>query len=246
MHNLDRTNLEALTGEGEFGHEGEFGEAFEGEGLGEAFEGEGNGEAFEGEAFEGEGEGPFSENELMELASELLTISSEQELNHFLGGLVKRAWGGLKRAAASPLGRMVVSGLKSVASKALPMAGAALGNMVLPGVGGVIGSKLASGAGKLFGLELEGLSSEDREFEAAKQFVNFAGTTARQAAQLASTGSPQAVARTAMVRAARAHAPGLVPALVGGARAMTTAAGLPRQRSGRWFRRGNAIVLVGA
>jgi len=35
--------------------------------------------------------------------------------------------------------------------------------------------------GKALGLELEGLSLEDREFEGAKQFVKFAGETVKSA-----------------------------------------------------------------
>jgi hypothetical protein len=65
--------------------------------------------------------------------------------------------------------------LKSVAKTALPMAGGALDNLVLPGVGGATGGKLASAAGSMFGLELEGLSQDDREFEVAKQYVRLAG-----------------------------------------------------------------------
>jgi hypothetical protein len=256
MHNLDRTTLEMENfgemHEAGLGHEHEH-EAFEFNG--ESFENEGLGEAFSGEAFAGEfesyealgAESPFSEAEVMELAAELLTISNEQELNHFLGGLVKRAWSGIRKVAASPLGKMVAGGLKSIARQALPMAGAALGNMVLPGVGGAIGSKLASGAGKLFGLELEGLSAEDREFEAAKQFVNLAGTAARSAAQMAQSGPPQTVARNALIQAARTYAPGLVPTLVGGPRAVPgNSLARGRARSGRWYRRGGNIIIVGA
>lgn len=53
-------------------------------------------EAFEaGQEFE-QGEGVFSETEEMELAAELLEVANEQELEQFLGDLVKRP--------AAPLG----------------------------------------------------------------------------------------------------------------------------------------------
>jgi hypothetical protein len=224
MHNLDRTALEL-----EFA-----GETFE-----TSFEGEGE--------FEAEGETPFSEAEAMELAGELLSVSSEQELNHFLGGLMKKAWRGVKKAAASPVGQMVAGGLKSIAKKALPMVGAAVGNMVAPGVGGMVGSKLASAAGNAFGLELEGLSAEDREFEVAKQFVQLAGEAAQNAANAAAGAPPAEAAKTAIVDAARKFAPGLVPALskvgTGASSALAQGNGAAQ---GRWFRRGNTIVLVGA
>ncbi len=219
MHNLDRTALELA------------GEMFE-------FEGEGEGE------YEGGGR-PFSDAEAMELAAELLSVSSEQELDLFLGDLVKKAWSGIKKAASSPIGKVVVGGLRSIAKKALPMAGAALGNMIAPGVGGAIGSKLATAAGDAFGLELEGLSAEDREFEIAKQFVQLAGQAAQNAAQAPAGGSPVAIAKTAITDAAKKFAPGLVPALdrVGGAKAPSAAGGAT---SGRWIARGHNIILINA
>ena len=90
------------------------------------------------------------------------------------------------------------------------MAGSALGNMILPGVGGMIGGKLASAAGGLFGLELEGLSPQDQEFEVARSFVRFAGAAAKQAAQAPPSVAPQQAARQAVVDAAKKFAPGFV------------------------------------
>lgn len=284
MHNLDRTTLEhegnefeAHEHEGhEFEHEGhEFeGHEFEHEGHeleGEQFLGNVVGGLFgeqEGEfEFEQEGhefeqemaaESPFHEHEAMELAAELLTVQSEQELNHFFGGLIKKAWGAAKKFGSSNLGKSLLGGLKGLAKKALPQLGAAVGNWVAPGVGGQIGSKLASGAGRMLGLELEGLSAEDREFEVAKQLVNLAGAAARAAVQNPACGAPPIAARNALVQAAKVYAPGVVPALArsvripapvaGGARPAAVAGARPRVRGsqGRWFRRGNAIVLVGA
>ena len=49
------------------------------------------------------------------------------------------------------------------------MAGSALGGMVGGPLGAQLGGSLANMAGSALGLELEGLSNEDREFEAAKQ-----------------------------------------------------------------------------
>ncbi len=220
MHDLDRTTLET-----------QFNEMFEGEG-------------------EGEGEAPFNEGEAMELAAELLTVSSEGELNNFLGDLAKRAWGGAKAFANSAAGKAVLSGLRSVAKQALPTVGGLIGNAVVPGIGGAIGSRLASGVGNLFGLELEGLSGEDREFEVAKQFVNLAGAALQNAAQAAPTANPNVVAKTAIIEAAKTFAPGLVSKLGGAGGAPLAGLGATAGRPsgahhGRWYRRGNAIVLVG-
>jgi hypothetical protein len=170
---------------------------------------------------ESDGEAVFDEVEEMELAAELLGIQSEEELEEFLGKLIKKAGGAIKTFAKSGVGKALGGVLKTVASKALPIAGAALGNMVLPGVGGMIGSKLASAGGKLFGLELEGMSPQDQEFEIARRFVRLGGEAARQAAQMPMQGSPVVAAKDAVLAAAQMHAPGLI----GGA-----AAGRPRRR----------------
>ncbi len=45
----------------------------------------------------------------------------------------------------------------------------------------MISRKLASAAGRMFGLELEGLSVEDREFEVARRLVRFALTATKNA-----------------------------------------------------------------
>ncbi|WP_454055918.1 hypothetical protein [Cupriavidus sp. Marseille-Q8015] len=68
-------------------------------------------------------------------------------------------------------------------------------------------------AGNALGLELEGLSNEDREFEVARRLVRIG----RQAAGHLSTMPPQVppmrAARAAFLRAARQVAPGLLPAM---------------------------------
>ena len=61
--------------------------------------------------------------------------------------------------------------------------------------GASIGSGLASAAGRVFGLELEGLSREDQEFETAKRFVRFASEAVKDAASASPAGDPQALAR---------------------------------------------------
>ena len=218
-------------GEGEFEFEGEgelaeFGEyhaqgeaaEFEGEGEGE-FEFENEGE-FELEQFlggilgsilGGELESPLSESQEMELASELLEIASEQELEQFLGNMFKgvsRAVGGFIK---SPVGRALGGVLKQVAKKALPVVGGALGSMVAPGIGTALGSKLGSMASGLFELELEAMPAEAAEFEVARRYVNLAAAAARSAAMARPRPgvNPNAVARAAVAQAARAYAPGV-------------------------------------
>lgn len=153
----------------------------------------------------------LSESEELELASELLEIDSDQELEQFLGNLVKsasRAVGGLIK---SPVGRALGGVLKKVAKRALPVVGGALGSMIAPGVGTAIGSKLGSMASGMFEAEFESMPPEAAEFEAARRFVNLAASAAQHAALARPRPgvSPQTVARAAVATAARTHAPGV-------------------------------------
>jgi hypothetical protein len=246
MHNIDRTNLESNYGEytGEFETD-EFGYEFEGDQESETY-GEYTGE-YEGEYTM---ESPFSEAEEMELAAELLTISNEAELDQFLGKLFKKVGRAVGGVIKSPIGRALGGALKGVAKTALPMLGSAAGNFLLPGVGGAVGGKLASAAGRMFGLELEGLSYEDQEFEVAKQVVRLSGAAAQNAAQAPPSVPPQQAAQAALTTAAQQFAPGLLrpaasqTAVRPGGR--PNGHGCSHKATGRWIRRGKAIIIMGA
>jgi hypothetical protein len=257
MHNIDRTQQEFW---------GEVGE-YESGGYGLSGEGEYYGETPYSEAefeygYEAESTGLFSEVDEMALAAELLDVRSEAELEEFLGKLIRSAGRLAGKALNSSVGRQIGGMLKGVAKTALPMVGGALGNLVLPGVGGAVGSRLASAAGSMFGLELEGMSQEDQEFELARRVVRLGGEAVRQAA-LASGMPPQAAVQAALMAAARQHAPGLVGEVqrlgTGGMPTASMGQSSPGQftggqssggqygsrSSGRWIRRGNRIVLLG-
>jgi hypothetical protein len=188
----------------------------------------------------GQAGGVFSENEEMELAAELLEVASEQELDQFIGDLIKKAGHAFGKFANSSVGRAVGGVLKTVASKALPIAGGALGGLVGGPLGATLGSGLANMAGQALGLELEGLSPEDREFEATKQFVRFAGETARKALEAAPGSDPVAAAKAAAKEAAQLHAPGLMDAANAGSGGQQK-----KRHSGRWIRRHGQIILLG-
>ena len=236
MHDIDRTQLQAGTlGEQEIGYhefESEFQET-EGEGEFEDelfYEGEGEdeGETYEAEAYEGEDEGEFFEAEgegesyeyeeervyedeawEVEMAAELLAVRDEAELEQFLGSLIKGAAKGLSSLAkkAAPI---LLPALKSVAKQALPFVGGALGGLAGGPIGAKIGSQLASSAGDMFGLELEGLSFEDQEFEVAKQFVRFANDSVNMLGETAHHhADPKRAAHAAINASAQRHAPGL-------------------------------------
>ncbi|QJR38169.1 hypothetical protein HKW67_09330 [Gemmatimonas groenlandica] len=208
------------------------------------------------ESFEFEGEGEyesvFSEEMEAELAAELLEITNEAELNQFLGKLIKSAGRSLGKVVRGPIGQALGSALKKVAKTALPMAGAALGNLIVPGIGGVIGGKLASAAGSAFGLELEGLSHEDQEFEVARRYVRLAGAATQGAVAAPQNASPQRAVQAALSQAARMHAPGLAAQMSGRAPSVIGTAGNgasvghgARPQRGTWYRRGRRIILTG-
>jgi len=222
MHDLDRTQAEMEAAEPET-------DSFEFEFDGEA---PANGGSRAG--------GVFDEVEEMELASQLLEIQDEYEMEEFLGKLIKKAARSVGKFVSSPAGKALGGLLKGAAKKLLPMAGTALGALGGP-VGAAVGGNLASMAGKALGLELEGLSEEDQEFEVARQFVRFAGEAAKNVAAAPPAAPPAAAAKSATVAAARKHAPGLLrPQDANGARVAPGGG-----RSGRWVRRGNRIVLFG-
>jgi len=187
----------------------------------------------------------LQESEQMELATELLGVRDEQELDRFLGTLIRRVGSTLGRAIKSPIGQALGSALKSVAAKALPLAGGALGTLVGGPLGAQIGSGLASSAGSALGLEAEMLNQEDRQFEGAKQFVRLAANTVQNATDMGAAQNPKAAAQTAVNQAVQALAPGLLqPASPMTSSSMSGFTGV-RGRSGRWMRRGNRIVLYG-
>src|SRR5262245_15167344 len=114
-------------------------------------------ENFEYSEWSGEG-GGLSEADEMQLASELLGVSSEAELDQFLGSLIKKASSAIGSVVRSPIGQAVGGVLKSAAKKALPLAGGALGGYIGGPLGAKIGSGLASAAGSALGLEAESMA----------------------------------------------------------------------------------------
>ena len=231
MHDLDRTLLEL--GSEEIDQETENYEYVEEDAFSEI---EGEGET-EGE-IEGEiADSPFSEVEEIDLASELLAITDEAELDQFLGGLMKRAAKAAGKFMASPTGLALGGILKAAAKKALPIVGQAAGTFLGGPAGAALGGQLASLAGQKFGLEVEGLSQEDAQFEVARQFVRLGGAAAARATYARPGREPMSAAQAAMAAAARRYAPGLL--------GPGASAGWGGGRSGRWIRRGRKIIVIG-
>ena len=226
MHDIDRTQLQYGPGASGAHSEFEFGEM---------------------EYGEMEGEGVLGEAMEMQLASELLEVTNEAELEQFLGDLISKVGNIAGKVIHSPIGKAVGGVLKGVAKKALPIAGGALGGFFGGPLGAQIGSGLANAAGSALGLEAESLEAEDREFEGARQFVRVAADTVNAAANAPPGADPRAVAQSAAIAAASKHAPGLV-GQGGGA---GPNGGVPgqhqhgRHHAGRWVRHGRKIVLYG-
>jgi hypothetical protein len=220
MHDIDRTQreleMEAEAEQAEHGEHELEGESFLGSLFGEAEHEHEHAEHGEHEHAEQEGEyeleaeSPLSETQEMELASELLEVSSEAELEYFFGKLFSKIGSGIKSFANSSVGKKVLGAVKSVAKQALPTLGSVAGGFLGGPMGAKIGGKLGSVASNLFELELEGLSHEDREFEVARQVVRLGAAAAHRAAQLPRRLPPVVAARRALTSAARVYAPGLL------------------------------------
>lgn len=217
MHDIDRTMME-YEPEMEYEADYEFGGEFEYADM----------------------EGVLDEAEEMALAAELLGVIDEAELDQFLGKLFKRIGSKVGKFIKSPTGLTLKGILKSAAQKALPMLGTAIGGPA----GGALASQLVAAGNEIYGMELEGLSEEDQEFEMAKQFVRFASTAAEKAADAPPNIEPKVAAKSAAIASAKQHAPGLL-------RPVPSATSMPTMplpgsgRSGRWVRRGRKIILYG-
>lgn len=198
----------------------------------------------ETESFEYSHSGVLSEAQELELAAELMEVNSEQELEQFLGDLIKKAGSAIGGLIKSPVGQALGSALKGVASKVLPMAGQALGGAIGGPAGSQIGGQLASAAGSIFGLELE---ASEQEFEAAQSFVRLAADAVKNAASAPAGANPLAVARAAVTQAAQVHAPGIFEGEPMGQPNHGSHAGEASGggRTGKWVRHGNKVILFG-
>ncbi|HSX81123.1 MAG TPA: hypothetical protein VLQ80_21460, partial [Candidatus Saccharimonadia bacterium] len=188
-------------------------------------------------------ESPFSEAEEVELAIELLEVTSEAELEQFLGNLFKKAWQGIKTIGSKVLRPLV----KTV----LPIAATAAGTFFGGPAGGAIAGKLGSLVSKALEAETAGVSPEDRDVEKCRQFVRMAGAAARAAALAPPGANPVAVAQRVLANAAQRKltmgTPGGSPA----APKRRCRCGQPGNctcgqsgKSGRWIRRGRDIVII--
>jgi len=185
-----------------------------------------------------------NEDEQMQLASDLMEVNSEEEFEDFLGDLISQGAKALGGFISSPTGNALGSVLKGAAKQLLPVAGQALGGFIGGPAGAQIGGQLASAASGMFEAEAE---AEEQEWEAANTFVKLATDAVKNAAAAPPGSDPVAVAKSAVVEAAKVHAPAIVPAIANGRQAGRHHGRHHRcgETSGQWVRDGRKIILHG-
>lgn len=167
----------------------------------------------------------------MALAAELLEVSGAAGLESYLADLVALVNPAGAAGVRTPLGQAVLGVLKRAVRPLLPVR--AIGDT----------ADLKRRAAHLFGIEIEGMSPEDKEFEVARHVVRFAAGTVINAMRPGFDGAgrnlgavaapaPRAKAPAALAQAARRHVSGLLAQAAQGA------------TQGRWQRQGNRIVVL--
>ena len=236
MHDIDRTQMEYSPELSSF--EGEYDEFAEQEWSGEdEGEGEGYGETY--------GETVLNEADETELASELLEVTNEAELDQFLGKLLRRA------ARVRRLGRALAdraSGRRCAQGRGEE--GPAAGRRRARRRRSVARSAPRSAAAWPRPPAAPSASKAKRwnrktaSSKARSTFVRLGADTVKQAAATPPGADPRAAAQNAAIAAASKHAPGLLGGAAGATRPGAMFAP-GRGRGGRWLRRGTKIVLYG-
>lgn len=184
-----------------------------------------------------------------ELVYELMHIQSEEELDQFLGDLLKSVRSGAKALYHSPLGqklkRQAIEGLKDMGRKALPGLGRTVGSHFFGPQGAKIGGQLGKMAAKGLGLEFEGATALERRTEGSRRFVRTARNAARRIAAQIQSRQPltEKNVHQIIIQEGRRWFPDLpvLPNRVTNQEAGT----FPAQNSGRWYRQGDRIILEG-
>ena len=140
--------------------------------------------------------------EELDLASHFLEARAKDRMAVLLAHIIRRA--------GTIVGRPVSPAIEAALLRKLAQS-AAVVHSALRLRDSAAGYPMSAGA--IFGAELEGLSAEDREFEAARRFVRFAEEVAGAAARAAPGVNPGATAERAERLAARRLAPGLARAV---------------------------------
>lgn len=171
---------------------------------------------------------PAAEDPTITFGADLLDVADDAELDELLRDLVAAVAAAGRMPLGAALGQALVAELKRAARPLMPIRSNGAG-----------AADLKTRAARIFGMELEGLSPEDKEFEVARQFVRLCIDAVGNAAAMARGGAARAVAGAALRQAARRYAPGLLRPQ---GLAAPAAPGAPSQ--GRWRREGGRIVVL--
>jgi hypothetical protein len=152
---------------------------------------------------------PFSDAEERKLASDLLEVANEAELEQVLGDLFNRASKGVE-LVGSKVDGPVAGLIKTVARKALPSVRAAVGAALGASERDQNAGKLGSLVDQALRSKVAGMTAADpdlekcrRLFERHRQFVRLAGKAAKAAATAPSGVAPLAVAQKVLTDAAK-------------------------------------------
>jgi hypothetical protein len=198
-------------------------------------------EQYEDEGAFGESEqhGQLSETQELELANEVLEVTSEEELEEFLGDLWNRAKSTAGQIYNSAAVQQALPTVKAVGAKILPVAAGKLADYAWPGSGDYVKAGTGALVDQWLKEELEGLSAEDRELALARRYIRFALEALDRAAKTPKRVPPHVAGQIAVTDSARTHIPGVVPFLP----QLTGFNGASEPTAGRWVRRGSTIEI---
>ena len=178
-----------------------------------------------------------------ELAGELLELTSEQELDRFLGNLLSPAVGAGKAFLGSDAGKAVGGLVKGAAKQALPQIGRALGDLILPGRA-ASWEQLASRRRASSGWSWKGSPPRTASWRPPEPSSGSRTRRPRSLEAAPASVSPTAAAAHAATVAAQHHLPGIASVVRELRPPGTPASGALRPASGgRWVRHGPTIVL---
>ncbi len=181
-----------------------------------------------------------------ELALELLESDDVEELEQFLGSIIKSAAKTAGRIYRSPVGKSLRRVAVRAARKYLPQLGASAGQRV--------GRWAGRGLGNLAATGIDRVLSPEMELETAKQLVRAVKVAAKKAAAAAPVAPPKVIAKEAMLRGMRRYPPSY-------SRRSAARRGYQRSRrsygsryghhpgrasGGRWYRQGRYIIIAGS
>jgi hypothetical protein len=174
-----------------------------------------------------------NEHAAMAFGAGLLEVGNDAELEHFLTDLVSFVSTAADNTVGAPLRKSLVRVLGRAARHLLSI-GSTQAALAIDTQDDHPDPHIR--AARIFGLELEGLSPEDKEFEIAQQFIRLARDTIRNAIGPSALASHprnlQARVEAALQQAAHHHAPGLLKV-----------DGPATSSEGRWQRQGRCITV---